>query len=141
MKNKKISNCGCKTNVAKKDSSLDCDCESIHKDIVDKVKNKMISEEVMLSMADFYKAMSESTRVKIINALMVHELCVCDISVLINMTKSATSHQLKYLREMNLIKCEKRGKEVYYSLVDDHIKKLFLISKEHILEKQKQSTE
>ncbi len=114
---------------------LVCDCEVIHEDIVNKVKKNMLNEEVLLMMADFYKAFSDSTRVKIIDAIYENELCVCDISVLLNMTKSAVSHQLKYLREMNLIKARKVGKEVYYSLADKHVKEVFEISKEHILEK------
>lgn len=114
---------------------LVCDCEVIHEDIVNKVKKNMLNEEVLLMMADFYKAFSDSTRVKIIDAIYENELCVCDISVLLNMTKSAVSHQLKYLREMNLIKARKAGKEVYYSLADKHVKEVFEISKEHILER------
>ncbi len=114
---------------------LVCDCEVIHEDIVNKVKKNMLNEEVLLMMADFYKAFSDSTRVKIIDAIYENELCVCDISVLLNMTKSAVSHQLKYLREMNLIKARKTGKEVYYSLADKHVKEVFEISKEHILER------
>lgn len=114
---------------------LVCDCEVIHEDIVNKVKKNLLNEEVLLMMADFYKAFSDSTRVKIIDAIYENELCVCDISVLLNMTKSAVSHQLKYLREMNLIKARKAGKEVYYSLADKHVKEVFEISKEHILER------
>lgn len=116
-------------------SEMTCDCDVIHSDIVEEVKRKMLSEEVLLSMADFYKAVSDFTRMKIINALFEHELCVCDISSLVNMTKSAVSHQLKYLKDMNLIKSRKQGKEVYYSLADRHVKEVFKISKEHILEK------
>lgn len=112
-----------------------CDCDVIHSEIVEEVKKKMLSKEILLSMADFYKAVSDSTRMKIINALFEHELCVCDISSLVNMTKSAVSHQLKYLKDMNLIKARKQGKEVYYSLADRHVKEVFVISKEHILEK------
>lgn len=111
-----------------------CDCEIIHQDVVDKVKKRILDEEILLLMADFYKALSDSTRMKIIDVLYEGEMCVCDISVLINMTKSAISHQLKYLKDMNLIKSRKQGKEVFYSLADRHIVEVFEISKEHILE-------
>ena len=111
-----------------------CDCEIIHQDVVDKVKKRILDEETLLLMADFYKALSDSTRMKIIDVLYEGEMCVRDISVLINMTKSATSHQLKYLKDMNLIKSMKQGKEVFYSLADRHIVEVFEISKEHILE-------
>ena len=112
-----------------------CDCDIIHKDIVDSVRNKLIDEDVLLSMADFYKILSDSTRIKIINVLYETELCVCDISVLLNMTKSAISHQLRNLREMNLVRARKQGKEVYYSLSDDHIRKVFDMAREHIEER------
>lgn len=113
---------------------MDCDCEVIHHDMVEKVKKKILDEETLLLMADFYKALSDSTRIKIINVLYEGELCVCDISALINMTKSATSHQLKYLKDMNLIKSRKEGKVVFYSLADKHVIEVFEISKSHILE-------
>lgn len=116
-------------------SELVCDCDIIHKDKVLYVKSKMLDDDVLISMADFYKALSDSTRIKIINVINESELCVCDIASILNMTKSAVSHQLKNLREMNLIKSRKQGKEVYYSLADEHVKEVFDISKIHVLEK------
>lgn len=111
-----------------------CDCEVIHKERVIKAKASMIDDEVLLNIADFYKAMSDSTRIKIINILEKNELCVCDISSILNMTKSAVSHQLKNLREMNLITSRKVGKEVWYTLADDHVKQVFDISLAHVME-------
>ena len=116
-------------------SEIECDCDIIHEDKVGEVKKRLLQEDILLEMADFYKALSDSTRIKILDVLYVGEFCVCDISVLINMTKSATSHQLKYLREMNLIKSRRQGKEVYYSLADRHVKEVFEISREHIMER------
>ena len=116
-------------------SEVECDCDMIHEDKVGEVKKKLLQEDILLEMADFYKALSDSTRIKILDVLYEGEFCVCDISVLINMTKSATSHQLKYLREMNLIKSRRQGKEVYYSLADRHVKEVFGISREHIMER------
>ena len=116
-------------------SEVECDCDMIHEDKVGEVKKKLLQEDILLEMADFYKALSDSTRIKILDVLYEGEFCVCDISVLINMTKSATSHQLKYLREMNLIKSRRQGKEVYYSLADRHVKEVFEISREHIMER------
>ncbi len=112
-----------------------CDCDVIHVDLVKKAKKDMVSEDILLNIADFYKALSDSTRIKIINLLDGHELCVCDISVILNMTKSAVSHQLKNLKEMHLIKCHREGKEILYSLADNHVKEVFEISMEHVLEK------
>lgn len=111
-----------------------CDCEIIHKDKVEMAKKSMLNDDCLLIIADFYKALSDSTRIKIINLLEKNELCVCDISSILNMTKSAVSHQLKNLRELNLIKSRKIGKEVWYTLADDHVKQVFDISLEHVLE-------
>lgn len=111
-----------------------CDCEIIHQDKVEMAKKSMLNDDCLLVIADFYKALSDSTRIKIINLLEKNELCVCDISSILNMTKSAVSHQLKNLRELNLIKSRKIGKEVWYTLADDHVKQVFDISLEHVLE-------
>ena len=118
--------CGC--------NKKGCDCNIIHRDVVEKAKSLMLDDELLLCMADFYKALSDSTRIKIISLLANHQLCVCDIASLLNMTKSAISHQLQNLREMNLIKGIKKGKEVFYSLADKHVLEVFEISKDHVLE-------
>ena len=110
------------------------DCEIVYKDRIDKALSEMLSEKTLLKMTEFFKVFADETRLKILNMLDNNSLCVCSISAGLGMTKSAISHQLKKLREMNLVKCEKIGKEVWYSLADDHIKKVFEISAEHILE-------
>ncbi len=116
-------------------SELKCDCDIIHTDLVNKAKTTILKDDILIDISDFYKALSDSTRIKIINLLRDNELCVCDISSILNLTKSTVSHQLKNLRDMNLIKNKKRGKEVWYSLADDHVKDVFEISLEHIMEK------
>lgn len=113
-------------------NELECDCNIIHEDHIKNVKKTMMNEESLLLIADFYKALSDSTRIKIINILQENELCVCDIAVLLNMTKSAVSHQLKYLREMNIVKNKKTGKEVFYTLADEHVKQILSISINHL---------
>ena len=115
---------------------ISCDCNTIHEDNVKCVKKEMLDDEILLDIADFYKALSDSTRIKIINALDKSELCVCDISALLNMTKSAVSHQLQNLKEMHLIKSRREGKEVLYSLADNHVREVFEISIEHVMEKR-----
>ena len=115
-------------------NKTECACDIIHEDEVKRAKADMLDEETLLYISDFYKALSDSTRIKIINVLEKRELCVCDISSLLNMTKSAVSHQLKNLREMNLIKSRKVGKEVWYTLADEHVSRVFDISLEHIME-------
>ena len=115
-------------------NELVCDCDAIHKDHIKTAQEKMQSNEILFKVAKFYKALSDSTRIKIINLLEKSELCVCDICVILNMTKSAISHQLKYLKELNLIKSRKQGKEVWYTLADEHVSSVFDISLEHIME-------
>lgn len=113
-----------------------CDCEVLHAGAVEIAKKHALDEDILIDISDFYKALSDSTRVKIINLLDRTELCVCDISAVLNMTKSAVSHQLKNLKDAEIVKSRKAGKEVFYSLSDEHVKKVFEISLEHVLEKQ-----
>lgn len=116
-------------------TELVCDCDAIHEENVKLAREKMLDDETLKKVAGFYKALADSTRIKIINLLEKSELCVCDICVILNMTKSAVSHQLKYLKQMNLIKSRKQGKEVWYTLSDEHVREVFDVSLEHVLEK------
>jgi len=109
-----------------------CDCEVIHEDVVNQVNKMMPPREDFFNLANLYKTFSDPTRVKILWALHCHEMCVCDLAVLLNMTKSAISHQLKSLRMSYLVKYQKQGKVVYYSLADDHVKDIFEKGFEHI---------
>lgn len=111
-----------------------CDCDVIHADIVNRVKINMTNEEALYNLADFYKVLSDSTRVRIIAALDESEMCVCDLAVLLNMTKSAVSHQLSSLKQANLVKYRREGKVVFYAIADDHIKVIFEKGLEHISE-------
>lgn len=111
-----------------------CDCDAIHQDILDLVGKDMPKKQSFDQLAVLYKAFSDPTRVKILWALKCHEMCVCDLAVLLNMTKSAISHQLKTLRLSNLVKFEKDGKVVYYSLADDHVTEILACGFDHISE-------
>jgi ArsR family transcriptional regulator len=111
-----------------------CDCEVIHETLVGQVRKAMPKDEDFYDLADLYKMFADSTRVRILWALSHEEMCVCDIAVLLNMTKSAISHQLRALRLANLVKYDKRGKSVYYSLADRHVKEIFDKGFEHIRE-------
>ena len=88
--------------------------------------------EKIAEMSDFFKALSDSTRLKIILVISEGEICVNDISAKIGMTKSAVSHQLSYLKNLRLVKSRKDGKEVYYSLDDDHVNLLIKSAWEHV---------
>jgi len=94
----------------------------------------MPEDDVLMDLADAFKLFSDSTRVKILYALKTHEMCVCDISVLLGMTKSSVSHQLRILKQSNLVKNRKNGRVVYYSLADEHVETIFSACMEHILE-------
>ena len=109
-----------------------CDCHAIHEGVVDQVRDVMPPNKDFSDLSTLYKAFSDLTRVKILWALHCHDMCVCDLAVLLNMTKSAISHQLKTLRLTNLVKNQKSGKVVYYSLADDHVKDIFEKGFDHI---------
>jgi DNA-binding transcriptional ArsR family regulator len=111
-----------------------CDCSVIHQNIVDEVKEKMPEETTLYDLADFFKVLGDSTRVRIMWALDTSEMCVCDLAVLLNMTKSAISHQLAELRRADLVRTRREGRNVYYSLADDHVRDVFEKGMEHILE-------
>ncbi|MDR1730814.1 MAG: metalloregulator ArsR/SmtB family transcription factor [Synergistaceae bacterium] len=111
---------------------LFCDCEAVHQDVVDRVKPQMPEESRLYDVADFFKMFADSTRIRILWALEESELCVCDLAALLNMTKSAISHQLKTLRMAKLVKFRKDGKVVYYSLDDHHIKDILLTALQHV---------
>ena len=109
----------------KTDSQYMCDVEVIHKDLVDSVRKLMPDKQDFYDMANLYKMLADYTRVRILWALSCRPMCVCDLAVLLDMKKSAISHQLKFLRISNLVKYEKQGQIVFYSLADDHVKDIF----------------
>ena len=111
-----------------------CDCTVIHEDIVKQVMPQMPRDELLFDLADLFKILGDSTRVRILWALEKAELCVCDISVLLNMTQSAISHQLRILKQANLVKNRREGKIIYYSLSDDHVRYIFDQGLIHITE-------
>jgi len=111
-----------------------CDCAVIHEDVVNRVRENMPQEEYLYDLAELFKVFGDSTRVRILWALDEAEMCVCDIAVLLNMTQSAISHQLRVLKQARLVKSRKDGKVVYYSLDDEHVKEIFDQGLNHIRE-------
>ena len=111
-----------------------CDCNVVHEESIEHVRKEIASSEELAKMTKLYKVFGDSTRLNILAALNCHEMCVCDLAVLMNMTKSATSHQLRILRENNLVRFEKVGKHSYYSLADDHVKYMLNIALDHVNE-------
>ncbi len=114
--------------------NIKTDCEAINVELVKEVKKKMPDLKDLYELSDFFKVMGDSTRIQLLWALEESEMCVGDLAVLLDMTKSAISHQLKVLRMSKLVRSEKRGKNVYYKLDDNHVKEILKKSFEHILE-------
>ena len=113
---------------------LECDCNIIHDAVVKKTLKDMPSSAVIEKIANFFKVIGDNTRARILFALDSNEMCVCDIANVLNMTKSAVSHQLSVLREERIVKCNKVGKEVYYSLDDEHVKEVYEVALSHVKE-------
>lgn len=111
-----------------------CDCIHVHEDIVEKVEEKMPQDEQLADLAEFFRIFGDATRIRILYVLMCSEMCVCDIATLLGMTQSAISHQLRVLKQMDLVKNRREGKTVFYSLADGHIKTILSQGIEHINE-------
>ena len=92
----------------------------------------ILEEEKASSLAELFRAMGDTNRMRIISLLLNHELCVHDIAVLLGMSQSAVSHQMRSLRQMRLVKSRKEGRHVYYTLDDDHVRQVFQIGLEHV---------
>lgn len=114
----------------------DLKCTVKHPDIIEKVKKTMPDEETLFDIAELFKVFGDSTRMKIISALLEDELNVSEIAAITNSTPSAISHQLRVLKQAKLVKGRKDGKAVYYSLDDEHVRTIYEIGKEHIEEEQ-----
>jgi DNA-binding transcriptional ArsR family regulator len=98
-----------------------CEVSAINPKKVSSVMRRMEATDSLLKVSETFRVLGDLTRTKIISALSIEELCVCDIAALLNATKSAVSHQLRVLRNMRLVKYRKEGKMVFYSLDDKHI--------------------
>lgn len=117
------------------DSVERCEFIHVHEDVVKEVNEKMPSEEELYDLADFFKVFGDSTRIKILTVLLCSEMCVCDIAQILGMTQSAISHQLRVLKQMDLVKSRRDGKSILYSLTDSHIMTILNQGLEHIEEK------
>lgn len=109
-----------------------CDCNVLHGDALLEAREGMPDAELLVGLSDFFKVLGDGTRTKIVCALDKRELCVCDLASLLNMTKSAISHQLAYLKNAKLVKFRRDGKNVFYSLDDGHVKQIVDLTIEHL---------
>ena len=113
-----------------------CDCNVIHKEMVKIALENKPSKEELERLSQVFKLLGDLTRTEILWVLDKNEMCVCDIANVLNMTKSSISHQLSYLKDLNIVKSRKSGKEVYYSLDDEHVKEVFEVAISHIEHKR-----
>ena len=111
-----------------------CEYNHVHSDVLEEVENSLPDEEMLYDIAELFKVFGDSTRTRIISALFEAELCVCDIADLLKMTTSAVSHQLRTLRQTTIVKSRRSGKEIYYSLDDEHIKEIYKMALAHLRE-------
>ncbi len=111
-----------------------CQIECVHTEKVEAVVSRMETEETLFHLADLFKALGDSTRVRILHALSFSELCVCDLASLLNMTSSAVSHQLRVLRGQKIVTYRKEGKNAIYRLVDSHVSTLLEQGLQHVNE-------
>ena len=112
-----------------------CDIVCVHKDLIETYSSQLITLEGSNRLAELFKTMGDSTRIRIIDALSKAEFCVCDLAELLGLSQSATSHQLRVLRNNQLVKYRREGKMVYYALDDDHVQGLYHQGLEHVTEK------
>ena len=101
---------------------------------VEKVKSFLTDDTETLFLADFFKTLSDQTRLKIVQSLIIEELCVCDLAEIVKVSISAVSHQLRILRDKNIVKYRRQGKMAYYSIVDEHINQIINLVQVHISE-------
>lgn len=112
-----------------------CQTIEIHEDIVKMVQKNTPDEQILNKLTELFKIMGDKTRMKILYALLqVGEMCVCDLSYVLGKSPSAISHQLRVLRQADLVKFRKEGKVVYYSLNDQHVKEILDVGYSHVVE-------
>lgn len=111
-----------------------CQEKIIHSEKVVIASGQLPKANILGALADIFKTLGDKTRLKIVFALSACELCVCDIAAVCNLSDSATSHQLKILRMLKIVKCRKEGKIVYYSLADEHVSSIIKQSIDHVSE-------
>ncbi len=113
-----------------------CSEKCIHYNKIKDSNLSEIQEDELLDLADIFKLFSDSTRIRIICSILNTELCVCDLCEILNLNQSTVSHQLQLLRAAKLVKYRRDGKQVFYSLEDEHIEKIMKIALMHIREEK-----
>ncbi len=112
-----------------------------HDAILKKVKEELPKDEILSDLSDLFKLFGDTTRIKILYSLFESELCVCAIAELLGMTQSAISHQLRVLRDANLVGNRREGKTIYYFLSDDHVRTIIAQGFDHLIEEREEPHE
>lgn len=115
-----------------------CDCHPINEAQVVKTKSAMPLDSTVTALAEFFRIVGDTTRCRILFALKASPLCVCDLANVLSMTKSSVSHQLNKMKAAGVVKCERRGKQVCYSLDDAHVLEILDTSLTHTIHKAKE---
>ena len=124
---------GCEVDMSEQEPVLEqCDYMHLHEKVIEQVQEEMPEEEILYDLAELFKVFGDSTRIKILYVLFQSEMCVCDIAQLLNMSQSAISHQLRVLKQAQLVKYRREGKTVFYSLADAHVNTILNHGLEHI---------
>ncbi len=118
--------------MAKSNKIEKCDYTLIHEDRVRQVRDNMPPKQELQKLSQLFKVFGDYTRIRIIHALFECEMCVCDLAYLLGVTQSAVSHQLRVLKQSNIVKYRREGKVVYYSLDDEHVQQIFSVGLSHI---------
>ena len=113
-------------------NKLGCDCEPANPELVEQSLAGMPASQRLQQMTEFIKVIGDDTRLRILASLRGRELCVSDIANVVDMSKSAVSHQLRVLSTAGLVKGRRKGKNVYYSLDDEHVEEIFSDAMEHV---------
>ncbi len=111
-----------------------CEYLCVHEDTVKKVNENLPPDEILYDLAELFKVFGDTTRIKILYALFESELCVCDIAQILGLTQTAVSHQLRVLKTNKLVRFRKEGKNVFYSLSDEHVRGIINLGMEHVEE-------
>ena len=111
-----------------------CQEQCFHPEVVESVRRNMLGSVPADELAQLFKVLGDNTRIRILDALYRSELCVCDLTALLGMNQSAVSHQLRVLRDARIVKSRKHGKNVLYSLDDEHISGLVRMGSELVRE-------
>ena len=111
-----------------------CDTLEVHEELLKVVNETMPEETELYDLAELFKVIGDSTRIRILFVLFEAEVCVCDLANVLNMTQSAISHQLRILKQNKLVKSRRDGKSIFYSLADDHVRTIIAQGREHIEE-------